>query len=59
LSEERGTFHGAGKSTLWTSLLNKYPNQIGLIQLDDYFKKKELIPDIMDLITGTIQRHFI
>jgi len=44
LSEERGTFHGAGKSTLWTSLLNKYPNQIGLIQLDDYFKKKELIP---------------
>jgi uridine kinase len=24
--------------------LNKYPEQIGLIQLDDYFEKKELIP---------------
>ncbi len=36
---------GSGKSTLCTSLLNKYPEQIGLIQLDDYFKKKEYVPE--------------
>jgi uridine kinase len=36
---------GAGKSTLCTSLLNKYPDQIGLIQLDDYFKKAEFVPE--------------
>ena len=29
---------GAGKSTLCTALMDKYPNKIGLIQLDDYFK---------------------
>lgn len=36
---------GAGKSTLCTSLLNKYADQIGLIQLDDYFKKAEFVPE--------------
>ena len=29
---------GAGKSTLCTALMDKYPDKIGLIQLDDYFK---------------------
>lgn len=29
---------GAGKSTVCTALLDKYPGKIGLIQLDDYFK---------------------
>ena len=29
---------GAGKSTLCTMLIDKYPAKIGLIQLDDYFK---------------------
>ena len=36
---------GAGKSTLCTSLLNTYPDQIGLIQLDDYFKKPNFVPE--------------
>lgn len=35
---------GAGKSTLCTSLQDKYPEQIGLIQLDDYFKPTKDIP---------------
>ena len=29
---------GAGKSTIANSLQDKYPNKIGLVQLDDYFK---------------------
>ncbi|OGN28163.1 MAG: hypothetical protein A3A33_02300 [Candidatus Yanofskybacteria bacterium RIFCSPLOWO2_01_FULL_49_25] len=29
---------GAGKSTLCMALQDKYPDQVGLIQLDDYFK---------------------
>lgn len=35
---------GAGKSTLCTLLEEKYPDQIGLIQLDDYFKPWDDIP---------------
>jgi len=35
---------GAGKSTLCTSLQEKYPEQVGLIQLDDYFKKRINVP---------------
>ncbi|MCA9352005.1 hypothetical protein KC866_01255 [Patescibacteria group bacterium] len=35
---------GAGKSTLCTYLQEKYPDQIGLIQLDDYFKKQIDVP---------------
>jgi len=35
---------GAGKSTLCTALQEKYPNEIGLIQLDDYFKPWDDIP---------------
>ena len=35
---------GAGKSTLCAALMNKYPNKIGLIQLDDYFKPSDEIP---------------
>ena len=41
---------GAGKSTLCTLLEEKYPNQIGLIQLDDYFKPKEEQPKIGDIL---------
>lgn len=36
---------GAGKSTLCTALQNKYPNKIGLIQLDDYFKPSAKVPE--------------
>lgn len=32
---------GAGKSTLCTTLLDAYPEKIGLLQLDDYFKKEQ------------------
>jgi len=35
---------GAGKSTLCTALMDKYPDQIGLIQLDDYFKPSAQVP---------------
>lgn len=35
---------GAGKSTLCTALIDKYPDKIGLIQLDDYFKPETEVP---------------
>ncbi len=35
---------GAGKSTLATALLDAYPDHIGLIQLDDYFKPTIDVP---------------
>lgn len=35
---------GAGKSTLCTALMDKYPEKIGLIQLDDYFKPSAQVP---------------
>jgi len=35
---------GAGKSTLCTALQDKYPDQIGLVQLDDYFKPSAEAP---------------
>ena len=35
---------GAGKSTLCTSLMDTYPDRIGLIQLDDYFKPEREVP---------------
>lgn len=41
---------GAGKSTLCTLLQEKYPNQIGLIQLDDYFKPIEEQPKIDNIL---------
>lgn len=41
---------GAGKSTLCTSLQNKYPDRIGLIQLDDYFKPPIEAPKIGDIV---------
>src|SRR3989344_3160753 len=35
---------GAGKSTLCSALMDKYPNKIGLVQLDDYFKPSAQVP---------------
>lgn len=35
---------GAGKSTLCSALMDKYPDKIGLIQLDDYFKPSDQVP---------------
>lgn len=35
---------GAGKSTLCTALMDTYPDSIGLIQLDDYFKPSAEVP---------------
>lgn len=43
---------GAGKSTLCTLLLDKYPDKIGLIQLDDYFKPSEEKPKIGNIISS-------
>ena len=37
---------GAGKSTLCTALMDKYPDKIGLIQLDDYFKPESEVPKL-------------
>jgi len=37
---------GAGKSTLCIALQDKYPDKIGLIQLDDYFKPSAEVPKI-------------
>lgn len=39
---------GAGKSALCTSLQKKYPDRIGLIQLDDYFKPSLDVPRLGD-----------
>ena len=35
---------GAGKSTVCMALQDKYPDTIGVIQLDDYFKPEEDVP---------------
>lgn len=35
---------GAGKSTLCAALMDKYPDTVGLIQLDDYFKPLAQVP---------------
>lgn len=35
---------GAGKSTLCTALLDAHPDQIGMVQLDDYFKPAKDVP---------------
>lgn len=40
---------GAGKSTICTTLQEKYSDQIGLIQLDDYFKFQADKPKIGDI----------
>lgn len=40
---------GAGKSTLCNALKKKYPDQIELIQLDDYFKPKCDRPTVGDI----------
>lgn len=40
---------GAGKSTLCTMLQDKYPDKIGLIQLDDYFKSPADKPKVGNL----------
>lgn len=37
---------GAGKSTLCTALMDTYPEHIGLIQLDDYFKPADQVPQL-------------
>lgn len=37
---------GAGKSTLCTSLQEKYGDKVGLLQLDTYFKKLSEIPKL-------------
>lgn len=37
---------GAGKSTVCTALIDKYPEKIGLIQLDDYFKPEADVPTV-------------
>ena len=43
---------GAGKSTLCNTLKHKYPDQIQLIQLDDYFKPKEERPKVGDIVNS-------
>lgn len=43
---------GAGKSTLCTALQDKYPDKIGLIQLDDYFKPAEEKPKVGDIVSS-------
>jgi len=40
---------GAGKSTVCSALLAKYPSDIVLIQLDDYFKPAADIPRLNDM----------
>ncbi|MDO8529989.1 MAG: hypothetical protein Q7S10_01070 [bacterium] len=37
---------GSGKSTLCESLREKYPETIGLVQLDDYYKPDDQIPKL-------------
>jgi uridine kinase len=39
---------GVGKSTLCTALLNKYPEKIGLVQLDDYFRPAKEVPKMKE-----------
>ncbi len=43
---------GAGKSTLCNALQKKYPDKIGLIQLDDYFKPIEEKPKVGDIVSS-------
>lgn len=37
---------GAGKSTICYALLDKYPNTVGLVELDDYFKSSGEVPKL-------------
>lgn len=41
---------GAGKSTVCTALLDKYPDKVGLIQLDDYFKPEDEAPKMHGVV---------
>ena len=43
---------GAGKSTLCNALQKKYPDKIGLVQLDDYFKPANEKPKVGDIISS-------
>jgi uridine kinase len=38
---------GAGKSTLCFGLMEKHPSDIGMIQLDDYFKPADQVPAML------------
>jgi len=40
---------GVGKSTLCVTLQNKYPDKIGIIQLDDFFKPEDHVPTLSGL----------
>ena len=37
---------GAGKSSLCTTIMDKYPEKVGLVQLDDYFKPAAQVPKL-------------
>lgn len=37
---------GAGKSTLCTALMHLYPETIGMVQLDDYFRPAADVPKL-------------
>jgi len=41
---------GAGKSTLCDTLIQKYPDKIESIRLDDYFKPKDQQPKLGDIL---------
>ena len=41
---------GAGKSTLCDLLISKYPEKIEAIRLDDYFKPKDQLPKVDDIL---------
>ena len=43
---------GAGKSTLCMALLDAYPDHIGLVQLDDYFKPSEEMPVVDGIVSS-------
>ncbi len=38
---------GAGKSSLCSGLMDKYPDTIGMLQLDDYFKPSDSVPTLL------------
>ncbi len=41
---------GAGKSTVCISLIEAFPEQIGLVHLDDYFNKREVVPVVDGMV---------